>query len=109
MPETSCLESLSSGFKPRTVSAAMTASEKKPPVARVAKTALKRKPSKSYGDFICVKDVTPLCIFHRLQNSPYFCVFKYARAVKQKVWNEAENRERDWGETLKNTQKKILY
>ena len=37
----------------------------------------------------------------RLQNSPYFCVFKYARAVKQKVWNEAENRERDWGETLK--------
>ena len=39
----------------------------------------------------------------RLQNSPYFCVFKYAWAVKQKVWNEAENRERDWGETLKNT------
>ena len=37
----------------------------------------------------------------RLQNSPYFCVFKYARAVKQKVWNEAEKRERDWGETLK--------
>ena len=35
----------------------------------------------------------------RLQNSPYFCVFKYARAVKQKAWNEAENRERDWGET----------
>ena len=21
--------------------------------------------------------------------------------IKQKVWNEAENRERDWGETLK--------
>ena len=38
----------------------------------------------------------------RLQNSPYFCVFiKYARAVQKKVWNEAENRERDWGETLK--------
>ena len=37
----------------------------------------------------------------RLQNSPNFCVFKYAQAVKQKVWNEAENRERDWGETLK--------
>ena len=36
----------------------------------------------------------------RLQNSPYFCVFKYARAIKQQVWNEAENRERDWGETL---------
>ena len=40
-------------------------------------------------------------LWTRLQNSPYFCVFKYARAVKQKVWNEAENRERDWGETLK--------
>jgi len=39
--------------------------------------------------------------FCRLQNSLYFCVFKYARAVKQKVWNEAENSERDWGETLK--------
>ena len=37
----------------------------------------------------------------RLQNSPYFCVFKYARAVKQKIWNEAETRERDWGEMLK--------
>ena len=35
----------------------------------------------------------------RLQNSPYFCVFKCARAVKQKVWYEAENGERDWGET----------
>ena len=35
--------------------------------------------------------------FTRLQNSPYFCVFKYARAVKQKVRNEAENRERDYG------------
>ena len=33
-------------------------------------------------------------ILIRLQHSPYFCVFKYARAVKQKVWNEAENRER---------------
>ena len=34
------------------------------------------------------------------KNSPYFCVFKYARAVEQKVWNEAENGEWDWGETL---------
>ena len=39
--------------------------------------------------------------FFRLQNSSYFCVVKYARAVKQKVWNDAESRERDWGETLK--------
>ena len=28
---------------------------------------------------------------HRQQNSPYFCIFKYARAVKQKVWNEAQH------------------
>ena len=37
---------------------------------------------------------------NKLQNSPYFCVFKYALAVKQKVWNKAKNRERNWGETL---------
>ena len=42
-------------------------------------------------------------IERRLQNSPYFCAFKYARAVKQKVWNEAENRERDLGRDAKNT------
>ena len=40
-------------------------------------------------------------LYHRLQNSPHFCVFKYGRAVKQKVCNEAENKGRDWGETLK--------
>ena len=39
--------------------------------------------------------------FSRLQNSPYFCVFMYARAVKQKVWNEAEYRERDLGRDAK--------
>ena len=43
---------------------------------------------------------TVVSIQSRLQNSPYFCVFKYARLVKRKVWNEAENRERDWGMTL---------
>ena len=32
----------------------------------------------------------------RLHNSPYFCLFKYTRAVKQKVSNKTENRERDW-------------
>ena len=36
----------------------------------------------------------------RLRKSLYFCVVKYARAVKQKVWNEAETREWDWGEML---------
>ena len=37
--------------------------------------------------------------WYRLQNSPYFCVFKYVRTVKQKLWSEAENGERDLGET----------
>ena len=56
-----------------------------------------RRFSSDRQDVIGIKHIEEL----RLQNSPYFCVFKYARAVKQKVWNEAENRERDWGETLK--------
>ena len=30
-------------------------------------------------------------LWNRLQNSPYFRVFKDAQTVKQKVWNEAEN------------------
>ena len=38
---------------------------------------------------------------YKLQNSLYFCVFKYTLAVKQKVWNEAENSDRDWGEMLR--------
>ena len=46
------------------------------------------------------KDCYVNIVCDRLQNSPQFCVFKYARAVKQKVWNEAQNRERDWGESL---------
>ena len=29
-----------------------------------------------------------------------FFEFKYTRAVKQKIWNEAENGDRDWEETL---------
>jgi len=45
---------------------------------------------------VCLHKLFPVS---RLQNSPYFCTFKYARTVKQKVWSEAENRERDWGET----------
>ena len=38
-----------------------------------------------------------LCMCRR-QNSPYFCVFTHARALKQKVCNEEESRERNWGE-----------
>ena len=78
-----------------------------PTVAYTGKLRRKRKP---YLGFRYIKEWGFTCwsiwkgreIYHfgRLQNSPYFCVFKYARAVKQKVWNEAENRERDWGETL---------
>ena len=41
-----------------------------------------------------------ITLVRRLQNGPYFCVFKYARAVKQKIWSEAKNGERNWGETL---------
>ncbi|CAH3129697.1 unnamed protein product [Porites lobata] len=41
-----------------------------------------------------------LIMFSILQNSPYFCVFKYVRAVKQKVWNDADNRERETYATL---------
>ena len=33
---------------------------------------------------------------NRLQNSPNFCVFKYARIVKERVSSEAENRPQDW-------------
>ena len=29
-----------------------------------------------------------LLICSRLQNRPYFCVFKYALAVKRKVWTK---------------------
>ena len=47
------------------------------------------------------KEILERTLWARLQNSPYFCVYKYTRAVKPKVWNEAENRQRDWGETLK--------
>ena len=29
-------------------------------------------------------------IYYWLKNSPYFCVFKYVRTVKQKVWSKAK-------------------
>ena len=32
---------------------------------------------------------------YKLQNSPYFCLFKYARAVKQKIYNETGERRDD--------------
>ena len=47
-----------------------------------------------------IKIQTHLYMVVDCKNSPYFCVFKYARAVKLKVWSEAENREQDWRETL---------
>ena len=62
------------------------------------------------GVYIWVTDIFAYRSAHnRLQNSPYFCVLKYARAVKQKVWNEAENRERDWGDTLKIRTVRLAY
>ena len=41
------------------------------------------------------------CKWIRLENILYFCIFNYARGDKQKVWSKAENREQDWGETLR--------
>ena len=41
----------------------------------------------------------PSCIEFRLQNSPYFGIFKNARTVKLKDWSEALNGEQDWEET----------
>ena len=41
------------------------------------------------------------CKWIRLQNILYFCIFNYVRGDKQKVWSKAENREQDWGETLR--------
>ena len=51
----------------------------------------------SFLDFPTNPEISRYLTYTRLQNSPYFSVFKYARAVKQKIWNEVENRERDWG------------
>ena len=39
-------------------------------------------------DFISFK---PWCVLHRLQNSPYFCVFKYVWAVKQRTRLKTES------------------
>ena len=44
----------------------------------------------------------------RLQNSLYFWLFKYARVVKQKFWNEAENRERDLGRLARFARVRLL-
>ena len=40
-------------------------------------------------------------VMTRLQNSPYFCVFKYAEQSNKRSGTRLKNRERDWGETLK--------
>ena len=54
--------------------------------------------------YACRRKNTFVSLKHnRLQNSPYFCVFKYARAVKRKVWNEAKKLESATGERKKLT------
>ena len=47
--------------------------------------------------------IPPSCSDNLLakQEVDYKTVRIFAREVKQKVWTEAENRERDWAETLK--------
>ena len=39
----------------------------------------------------CFFSLLMLIYYYRLQNSPYFCVFKL-RALKQKVWNESRGK-----------------
>ena len=45
-----------------------------------------------HHNFTAIDVLSNFLILSRLQNSPYFCVFRYARAVKQKVRNKAENK-----------------
>ena len=44
----------------------------------------------------------------RLSLAPTICPW-VSEDVKQNVWNEAENRERDWGETLKTLTPRFTY
>ena len=37
---------------------------------------------------------------NKLQNSPYFCVFKYARAVKQKAETRLKTESETWGDAV---------
>ena len=62
-----------------------------------------KKGSRPIHSLILVRHATLLPTKNRLQNSPYFCVFKYARAVKQKVWNEAEKQRARLGRDAKNS------
>ena len=67
-------------------------------VVRFRKCSTNIFKQKYYTPDVISSQIPFICLWvFRLQNRLYFCVFKYARAVKQKVWNEAENRERDWG------------
>ena len=54
--------------------------------------------------FCCFASKTLICTEKQFENCKTVHIFayliKYARAVKQKVWNEAENRERDSYATL---------
>ena len=50
----------------------------------------------SFNPFPSLPSVTT-----RLQNSPYFCVVKYAGTVKQKVWNETEKQRATLGRDAK--------
>ena len=50
---------------------------------------------------LCDTNISTFPYDHRLQNGRYSCVFKYARAVKQKVWSETENGERYWRDRVR--------
>ena len=67
-------------------------------VVRFRKCSTNIFKQKYYTPDVISSQIPFICLWvFRLQNRLYFYVFKYVQAVKQKVWNEAENRERDWG------------
>ena len=51
--------------------------------------------------FTSLKHSRRPCAPSTAKQSIFFNIFKYARVVKQKVWNKAKNSDRDWGETLR--------
>ena len=50
--------------------------------------------------FFTLNMILPSCVL-TMQEVDCKTVGIFARGVKQKVWTEAKNRERDWEETLK--------
>ena len=88
------------------------ASGKSGPLNNHVQDVLKKKNQKTdkVSAMFCLSPNYYLLLFNieRLQNSQYFCVFKYSWTVKQKPRSEAENRKQDWGETLRTCEACVL-